>query len=271
MVKVYKDLTGMTFGKLTVLEQAEDYINPSGRHFARWLCECSCEEHNQVIVNASNLKSGKTVSCGCFAIEQRSKRFKKIASELNKKNKSKTNKYELSGDYGVGWTLNTNEEFYFDLEDYDKIKDYCWVIANDGYAKSTVHYKDKDNKDKKYTVLMHRIIMNPENNKIYIDHKHGEDTRNDNRKYNLRFATPSQNSMNRGLQSNNTYGTTGVYWNKRKNKWTAGITFQKKKYYLGDYDRLEDAVKARKEAEEEYYGEYAYDVSVKANNKTTCN
>ena len=32
----------------------------------------------------------------------------------------KSNIYDLSGEYGVGWTSNTNEEFYFDLEDYDK-------------------------------------------------------------------------------------------------------------------------------------------------------
>ena len=37
------------------------------------------------------------------------------------------NVYDLSGEYGIGYTLK-GEEFYFDLEDYDKIKDYCWHI-----------------------------------------------------------------------------------------------------------------------------------------------
>ena len=45
------------------------------------------------------------------------------SSKCNKK----YNKYDLSGEYGIGWTSNTNQEFYFDLEDYDKIKDYCWI------------------------------------------------------------------------------------------------------------------------------------------------
>ena len=36
------------------------------------------------------------------------------------------NKYDLSGEYGIGWTHNTEHEFYFDLEDYDIIKYYCW-------------------------------------------------------------------------------------------------------------------------------------------------
>ena len=30
----------------------------------------------------------------------------------------------MSNDYGVGYTTNTNKEFYFDLEDYDLIKEY---------------------------------------------------------------------------------------------------------------------------------------------------
>ena len=44
----------------------------------------------------------------------------------------KYNKYDLLGSFGVGWTTNTNKEFWFDLEDYDKIKDYCWAENNNG-------------------------------------------------------------------------------------------------------------------------------------------
>lgn len=35
------------------------------------------------------------------------------------------NRYDLSGEFGKGWT-NKEEEFWFDLEDFDKIKNYCW-------------------------------------------------------------------------------------------------------------------------------------------------
>ncbi|MGX8715089.1 MAG: hypothetical protein ACSW8A_05000 [Lachnospiraceae bacterium] len=51
-----------------------------------------------------------------------------------------------------------------------------------------------------------------------------------------------------GLQKNNTSGHTGVQ--RRGDKWAAVITFQKRNYYLGRFDRFEDAVKAREEAEE---------------------
>ena len=48
----------------------------------------------------------------------------------------KTNRYDLSGDVGIGWTSNTNRQFYFDLNDYELIKDYSWheCVMPDGYC-----------------------------------------------------------------------------------------------------------------------------------------
>ena len=60
----FEDLTGKTFGKLTVLHRAPDYIQPSGQHKRMWHCRCECG--NECDVRASDLKSGNTNSCGCF-------------------------------------------------------------------------------------------------------------------------------------------------------------------------------------------------------------
>lgn len=54
MKKVKQDLTGMTFGKLMVLHQVEDYITPNGTHMDRWLCECSCEKHTIKTILGNN-------------------------------------------------------------------------------------------------------------------------------------------------------------------------------------------------------------------------
>lgn len=54
----------------------------------------------------------------------------------------------------------------------------------------------------------------------------------------------------------NTSGVTGVTWDKRREKWMAQIIFKGKHYYLGRYDNKEDAVKARKEAEEKLHKEF---------------
>lgn len=232
------DLTGHTFGRLTVIKRADDYISPKGKHVARWLCECSCDEHNNVIVQTSGLTKGGTKSCGCLA--------KEMASKINKK----YNTYDLSGDYGIGYTLK-GEEFYFDLEDYELIKNYCWHINKCGYVVSFAP-------NKKY-IMLHRIVMNcPEC--LYVDHIHGKDTKHDNRKFNLRIATPSQNQMNVGLKSTNKSGITGVIWDKNRNKWMAHIQAYGE-HCAKRFDNFEDAVAQRKNWEKEYFGEYSYESS----------
>lgn len=55
---------------------------------------------------------------------------------------------------------------------------------------------------------------------------------------------------------NNTSGRVGVYFNKNRNKWTAHIKFQGKYYFLGNFDKFEDACKARDIAEKEIHGEF---------------
>jgi hypothetical protein len=61
----FRDLTGQTFNRLTVVR-----LNgrTGGRH--AWLCSCVCGNETSVITDA--LKSGKTKSCGCLNDEVRS-------------------------------------------------------------------------------------------------------------------------------------------------------------------------------------------------------
>lgn len=51
----------------------------------------------------------------------------------------------------------------------------------------------------------------------------------------------------------NTSGVRGVIWNKRTQKWRAMLVFKNKSHYLGEYYDFNDAVKARKLAEEKYF------------------
>lgn len=60
----FKDLTGQKFGKLTVIERTEDYIENNGKHRVQWNCLCDCG--NYVIIRSDNLKNGSTNSCGCI-------------------------------------------------------------------------------------------------------------------------------------------------------------------------------------------------------------
>lgn len=51
----------------------------------------------------------------------------------------------------------------------------------------------------------------------------------------------------------NKTGNVGVFWREDRKRWTAYITINKKRVYLGNYIELEDAIKARKLAEEKYF------------------
>lgn len=54
-----------------------------------------------------------------------------------------------------------------------------------------------------------------------------------------------------------TRGFTGVYWNKANEKWCSNIKVNNKTIYLGSFDLIDDAMRARKEAEQKYFGEFA--------------
>ena len=52
---------------------------------------------------------------------------------------------------------------------------------------------------------------------------------------------------------NNTSGVVGVDWVKRDRRWRAAICFMGKRYYLGSYELFNDAVDARRHAEQEMH------------------
>ena len=97
----------------------------------------------------------------------------------------------------------------------------------------------------------HRIIWKMETGEdpVEIDHING--VRDDNRWSNLRSVTPSQNSRNKAIRSNNTSGYQGVSWDKKKEFWKAYITIGGKRVHLGSFKNFDDAVSARKAAEQQ--------------------
>lgn len=55
------------------------------------------------------------------------------------------------------------------------------------------------------------------------------------------------------VRKNNTSGEKGISWNKEKKKYEASIRLKGKKYYLGRYNNIDDAIEARKQAEKELF------------------
>ncbi len=58
------DLVGKTFGRLTVLSEADRRRSPGGQLQRYLFCKCVCGK--TATVHAGNLRSGHTSSCGCF-------------------------------------------------------------------------------------------------------------------------------------------------------------------------------------------------------------
>lgn len=196
----------------------------------KWICRCSCGSTCEV--SSCNLRSGKTLSCGCYQKERASKTHKLF------------NKYDLSGEYGIGYD-SKGKEFYFDLEDYEKVKGMCWHIEPDGRV---VGYKSGK------PIRMHKIITDTTSE--VIDHINNKPW--DNRKCNLRLSDKQTNGINRGCNKNNKLGVKGVNKATGSEKFTARIMVNGKTLYLGTYNTIEEAKVVRDRAEKEYFGEFAY-------------
>ncbi|WP_439606849.1 hypothetical protein [Hydrogenophaga sp.] len=61
------DLAGLTFGRWKVLHAAPTRVTPCGSKKAYWVCACECGTQDQV--RAEHLKTGRSVSCGCWKAE----------------------------------------------------------------------------------------------------------------------------------------------------------------------------------------------------------
>ena len=71
--RLFKDLTGQKFGRLTAIKPVENNTNSNSQSMmTKWLCRCDCG--NECNVQSGNLLSGHTLSCGCYNKEQASKR-----------------------------------------------------------------------------------------------------------------------------------------------------------------------------------------------------
>lgn len=71
---------------------------------------------------------------------------------------------------------------------------------------------------------------------------------------NCRWTTPEKQAINRRTQSNNTSGHRGVVRSECGKRWRAQIHSKGKGYNLGTFANLEDAVRARIDAELQFWG-----------------
>lgn len=127
-----------------------------------------------------------------------------------------------------------------DKEDFEWLSQWNWHITSHCYAKTSSNPQQ----------YMHRMV-NKTPAGLITDHINKNTL--DNRKSNLRIADKRINSINRGLQSNNKSGCKGVSWSKCTKKWESYIWNYQKKITLGYFLNINDAIFARKKAEQKYH------------------
>lgn len=208
------DLTGKKFGRLTAIKR----VGSDKYYYSTWLCKCECGKEK--ICTSNSLKSGKIKSCGCLK--------KETAKRNGKKSKGRYVKNLVGKKFGKLTVVELTNKRNNRNAVY-KCKCECGTYK---YVKSCSllngHTKSCGCLQKEYVRKVQPIALE---------------------KSCYKNTRPC--NLSAKLQSNNTSGYKGVYMNR--NKWVASITFQKKYHYLGRFDNKEDAIKARKEAEEKYF------------------
>jgi hypothetical protein len=139
-----------------------------------------------------------------------------------------------------------------DDEDKEKIIPYRWHANKNSIDKTWYAVGYCNGKH----VRMHIIIMEKLNpNSMDIDHKDRNGL--NNIKSNLRLATKSQSIINQGIKNTNMSGYKGVSWDKKAQKYRAGITFKGMTSNLGNFDNPEDAARAFNRAAYNLHKEWA--------------
>lgn len=215
----FRDLTGQKFGRLTVISRGQN----DASNKVRWNCVCECGNHSSVI--SSMLMCGRTKSCGCLTREKTIERSTKHGlcgtaiydTRMHMMNRC-CNKNNPDYRYYGGRGIFICEE-WLNSETGAKAF-YDWAMAN-GYEDG---------------LTIERI----DNNGPYSPD-------------NCRWATRVEQARNRRIKSLNHSGVTGVYYAPKDDVWIACIGVNRKKIHIGRYDSFDDAVAARREAEQKYW------------------
>lgn len=252
-----KDLTGQRFGRLVCLEPSPHRNKQGG---TQWLCQCDCGK--QCLAATHQLLCGYKKSCGCLSHpplkDYVGKRFGMLTVLEYAGKWDRMHSWRCLCDCGkesiVGQTLLQSGKTkscgcngYPPMEDLrGRVFGRLTVLEQAEWKNGTSYWRCRCECGNETTVRYAYLITGHTKSCGCLQRGAILD--------NLRLVdgtsvTKLEAMRNRTISSN-TSGYTGVYRQKNSGKWAAQITFKNKTYYLGAYDNIDDAIKARKRGEE---------------------
>lgn len=139
---------------------------------------------------------------------------------------------------------SNKESIIVDSDVSKEIKNRKWSVDSSGYPVSNINGE---------VLRLHDVVLSYDHDEkptgYYVDHVNHDKL--DNRRTNLRLVTDKDSATNLGIRNNNTSGYIGVSKIKGTNKYRAYITKNGKQISLGWHNTIDEAIRARKEAEKE--------------------
>ncbi|MBC2267665.1 hypothetical protein HCB38_07555 [Listeria sp. FSL L7-0083] len=209
------------YNRLTIIERT-DKKTKSGNLL--YLCQCECG--NTCTTTLAKLRSGHTKSCGCLINDVAAKKFEKYIGMKN-------NKLTIRADSGK--RTKAGQRIVLCQCDCGNTCEVIFAKFNNGYTKSCGCLSLEKKMQKHSSVRSAKVVATMKENNILVE--------------NTNIAVISRNT----IMSTNKSGVTGVSYDNERNRWIAQITFRGEHKHLGRFIKKEDAIKARKEAEEKYF------------------
>ena len=256
VITMKHDFTGKRFGKLVVIAATEERV----RGAIIWRCRCDCGK--EVLVESRRLQSGTQQSCGCAqpdfsGIRDISGyRFGKliVLGRSGNRTKDRNPLWKCRCDCGKEIETTRSKLISGNMSSCGcgrtpELKDLpgkrfgrVVVLGYAGKKKGHQMWRCRCDCGKEFTANQSNL-------------QNGQTTScgcKQTERSGLHFVdgTFVEGIQSTKLSQANTSGFRGVYYNKKRNKWIAQIMFKRKCYYLGGFEKIEDAVKARARGEE---------------------
>ena len=147
----------------------------------------------------------------------------------------------------IVYTNKYHIPFFIDDDDYEIISYYSWFKTKN-YIGTTI--RNWNGPTRQRLVYVHQLLLGFAPIGMEWDHKDRNPL--NNHRNNLHIVTHQKNQRNTGVRKDSSSGVKGVH--KFKKWWVASIKVGKNnRVYLGIFNSLEEAARARRKAEIEYW------------------